>query len=229
MDILQLREKEIFDTLKSIKGMEFVIIGGYAVNAYALPRFSVDCDIVVMDKTELKKIGQKLAGRGYIKEGLSKLDTPYHGEFERYEKEIKEDFRVSMDILVKDVLDRQTNAAFSAKWIFQNSEIIPLRGKTIQEKLRLKIINIDALFAMKMLSCRSTDIRDLFMLVANVKDADWVRLEVSKRHDFNDRFSKIKDKITSKQFKDGLQGVFGVVDDKAFNRHKELILRLGAN
>ena len=50
--MLQLREKEIFETLKKMNNFKFVIIGGYAVNAYTLPRFSVDCDIVIKDKEE---------------------------------------------------------------------------------------------------------------------------------------------------------------------------------
>ena len=47
--MLQLREKEIFETLNKLKGLNFVLIGGYAVNAYTLPRFSVDCDIFLED------------------------------------------------------------------------------------------------------------------------------------------------------------------------------------
>ena len=42
----QIREDEIFKTLKKILKYSFVLIGGYAVNAYTLPRFSIDCDIV---------------------------------------------------------------------------------------------------------------------------------------------------------------------------------------
>ena len=53
MEQLQLREKEIFEMLKKIKKRKFVVIGGYAVNAYTLPRFSVDCDIVIKDNDEL--------------------------------------------------------------------------------------------------------------------------------------------------------------------------------
>lgn len=179
-----------------------------------------------MDETELMKIEQKLVEIGYTKGTASKPNTIY-GEFERYEKRLKDDFEVTIDILIKDVLDRRTNATFSAKWVFQNSEMRVLKGKTIQEELKLRIIDIDALFAMKMLSCRSTDIRDLFMLVLDIEDADWIKQEVSKRYDYNDRFSKIKNKITSKQFKDGLQGVFGFIDDKVFNKHRGLILKLG--
>ena len=56
MDMLQLREKEIFETLRNIRNFKFVVIGGYAVNAYTLPRFSVDCDIVIEDDSQLKDI-----------------------------------------------------------------------------------------------------------------------------------------------------------------------------
>ena len=53
MGMLQLREKEIFETLKQLKKFKFIIIGGYSVNAYTLPMFSVDCDIVIRDKNKL--------------------------------------------------------------------------------------------------------------------------------------------------------------------------------
>jgi len=56
MELLQLREEEIFKTLKALKNLRLVVIGGYAVNAYALPRFSVDCDIVIDDTASMKKI-----------------------------------------------------------------------------------------------------------------------------------------------------------------------------
>lgn len=56
---LQLREKEIFETLKKLDG-EFAIIGGYAVNAYTLPRFSVDCDLVTNDENAPKIISKLL-------------------------------------------------------------------------------------------------------------------------------------------------------------------------
>lgn len=225
MELLQLREKEIFDTLNEIKDFDFVVIGGYAVNAYTLPRFSVDCDIVVKNEIELKKIENRLKEMNYAKISPNNLDMGY-SKFARYEKEIKSNFKVSMDILIRDVIDRQTNSIFSAEWIFKNSEKRILRGKTIYEKLNLSIINPDALFVMKLLSCRPTDIRDLFMLVVYIKDRQWIKQEVETRYNFDDRILKLKDKISSKQFKDGLQGIYGSIDNKLFDKHKLLILEL---
>ena len=225
MYLLQLRENEIFETLKSIKNSNFTVIGGYAVNAYTLPRFSIDCDIVVKDEKDLKKIEAKLINLNYLKI-RNKSNLSYHEKFVRYEKTLENNFKVSIDILIKDVIDRQTNATFSANWVFENSKINVLKGKTINEKLKVRIIDIDSLFVMKMISCRLTDIRDIFMLSPKIKNKKWVKQEISKRYDFSNRLSKVKEVINSKQFKDGLQGVYGYVDDDIFNKHKDILLKL---
>src|SRR3989338_1834036 len=162
MDLLQLREKGMFETLDKIRNFKFAVIGGYAVNAYTLPRFSVDCDIVLENDIEAKRIGKELEKFGYKRKGAE--TEQYDGKFVRYEKEIQKNFRVSMDILVSNVFDRNTKADFSAKWVFENSAARLVKGKTIPEKLRLRVISIDALIVMKFISCRTVDIRDIFML-----------------------------------------------------------------
>ncbi|HIG94433.1 MAG: hypothetical protein QT05_C0009G0009 [archaeon GW2011_AR13] len=227
MENLQLREKEIFETLKKIKKSNFVVIGGYAVNAYTLPRFSVDCDIVIKDRKELEKIEEALLELGYRKEKNYSDEVPYDGNFERYEKELDKNFKVSMDILIGEILDRQTKVKFSADWIFDNSSLRNLQGKTISEQLKIRIINADALLTMKLISCRQTDIRDIFLLINSIKNKKIVKREVSERYDLKDRLSKALNKINSKQFKDELQGVFGIIDNKVFERNKKMITELG--
>ncbi len=226
MNQLQLREKEIFETLKAIKDFEFVIIGGYAVNAYTLPRFSVDCDIVIRNGESLRKITKELSKLGYKEANNENNDLPYHGKFFRYEKIVIENFKASIDILFNEVLDRQTNAVFNAEWIFHNSTVKYLKGKTIIEKLKIRIINLNALIVMKMISCRNTDIRDIFMLSANTKDIDWIKEEISLRHDFKNRFDKIEEKIISNKFRDDLQGVHGHIEQKTFDKHKKAGLKI---
>ena len=222
MEPLQLREEEVFETLKRLKGSKFVVIGGYAVNAYALPRFSVDCDIVIEDHTELDNIEKILLAFGYERKELAKT-----GDFARYEKRLSKSFKVSFDVLIKEVFDRQTNIRISADWIFKNSANRALKGKTIAESLKLRIIDIDALFVMKMISCRPTDIRDLFMMATSIKDKNWVKNEVASRYDFDGRLRKVKEKITSKEFKDGLQGVYGLIDKQTFEKSVNAIVTLG--
>ncbi|MBS3154874.1 nucleotidyl transferase AbiEii/AbiGii toxin family protein [Candidatus Woesearchaeota archaeon] len=218
-----MREKEIFETLKSLKSCNFVIIGGYSVNAYALPRFSVDCDIVIKDKSELEKIEKILLKIGYKKEKLAK-EIQYSGRFCRYEKKIDNNFAVSMDIMMGDVKDRMTKSVFEADWIFENSSMKILKGKTISEELKMRIINIDALLVMKIISCRSTDIRDVFMMFPKAQNKEWIKYEIQKKCDFKDRISKIIEKITSKQFKDELSGVYGYFDQNIFEKYKNAIL-----
>lgn len=227
MDLLQIREDEIFRTLNKIAKYKFALIGGYSANAYTLPRFSVDCDIVVENKNDLEKIGEELIKSGYRKE-KSGSHLSYYGEFFRYEKEIRHNFNVSVDILFSKILDRQTNSTFDAAWVFKNSKIMQVKGKTIPIELKLRVINIDALIAMKIISCRITDIRDVFMLMPKAENAEWIKQEVISRCDFQNRFSKIKEKVASKQFKDNLQGVYGHIDDALFEKHKKAVLSLNA-
>ncbi|MBW2984320.1 hypothetical protein KY361_04350 [Candidatus Woesearchaeota archaeon] len=225
MELLQLREKEIFETLKKIRKFKFVVIGGYAVNAYTLPRFSVDCDIVVEDNDEANKIGKVLERLDYNKEDANKINILYGGKFIRYEKDIGNNLKVSVDILIKNILDRQTNANFSAKWIFENSEVMSLKGKTITEELNLRIINADALIVMKSTSCRIADIRDVFMILTKAKDLEWIKKEIGKRYGIENRLNKIVKKVTSTQFKDNLQGIYGYIDENLFEKQKNYLLR----
>ena len=64
------------------------------------------------------------------------------------------------------------------------------------------------------------------MLAPQVKDFEWVKKEVSGRAKFENRFLRIKDKINSMQFRDNLQGVYGFVDEKVFERNKKLLMIL---
>jgi len=177
---------------------------------HTLPRFSVDCDIVIKDKKELKKIKEVLKKIGYQKIEESKKSTPYHGTFVRYEKEIEKGFKVSMDIFIEKVLDRQTGAVLDAKWIFENAIDQDLKGKTFQEKLKAKVTTRDALIIMKLLSCRETDIRD------EVKDLSFIKNEINKKANFAKQYEKLKNKVLSKDFKNNLQGVFGFLPEQTF-------------
>ena len=119
-------------------------------------------------------------------------------------KKLDNNFAVSMDILIQNVTDRITGVTFTADWIFKNSKIRVLKGKTITEELKVKIVNIDALLVMKIICCRSTDIRDVFMMIPNANDKKWIKSEIESRYNLKDRITKIIEKVTSKQFKDGL-------------------------
>jgi hypothetical protein len=67
------------------------------------------------------------------------------------------------------------------------------------------------------------------MLALQIKDKKWIKEEISKKYNFEERFSRLKENINSKQFKDGLQGVFGLINDELFERHKKEILKIGSS
>jgi len=226
VDLLSLREKEIFETLKKLEGTEFVVVGGYSVNSYALPRFSIDCDIVIKEKNYLKKIELVLFEIGYQKM-TDGNPSPYKGSFSRYEKTLQNNFKVSIDILIEKVTDRQSGDSFSAEWIFQNSENKELRGKTIFDKINVLIIKPDALFIMKFASCRMTDIRDLFMIIDKVEGFQKLKKRIREKEYFSKNFEKIRKLVSSEQFKNNLEGVYGYFDQKIFEKHKKRILELG--
>lgn len=223
--LFSLRENEIFQTLKALSDSSFVMIGGYAVNTYSLPRFSVDCDIVVKNNNQLKQIENLLLKKGYSKKLINKK-AQYSSDFQRYEKKIENNFKVSIDIIINEVIDRLTGVKFKAGWIFENSEMRVLKGKTMTKELKLRIINIDALIVMKIISCRATDIRDVFMMLPHAINKEWIKSEVNLRYNLKERISKIIEKVNSKQFKDGLSGVYGNFDQTIFEKHKKAILML---
>ena len=170
-------------------------------------------------------IGKELVKIGYVRATDTDF-VQYHEDFLKYGKTIAKNFKVSVDILIKNVSDRFTRGLFSAEWIFKNSAVRVLKGKTIQEELRLRIIDPDALLVMKIVSCRTADIRDVFMLAPQAEDKHWIKQEISKRYDFMDRFKKILDKINSAEFKNNLQGVYGYVDKNVFEKHKKSFITL---
>jgi hypothetical protein len=64
---LTFREGQIIQILEKVysESKDFSLIGGYAVDAYSpLPRFSVDCDLVIA-KDSLSKFDDLLKQNGY--------------------------------------------------------------------------------------------------------------------------------------------------------------------
>jgi len=213
--MLELREKEIFFMLEKLKDIDFVLIGGYAVNTYTQPRFSIDCDIVVQNNEDAKKIKDVLIREGY-KEKEINLNVPYRGKFSCLIKQI-DHYSVSFDLLIGTVIDRQTNLKFPAEMIFENSKIRTLVGKTNPVKMKLRIADPELLIVMKLAPSRTSDVRDIFMLLEGNIDVGYVLSEI-KKYGLQKNLQRFKDYITGADFKDNLQGVFGKVDEKTFNK-----------
>jgi hypothetical protein len=222
MDKFAAREKEVFSALEALvqSKCEFAVIGGYAVNAYALPRFSVDCDLVA-SKNGAREVGQKLLACGF-----HRVPPPKHApyvNFVRLEKEVMPSIIAAFDILYEKVHDRQSGATFAAKWVFAHSSVVSLPAKTFAGNLKVRVIDADALFVMKFCSARATDIRDIFMFCDKVKDWEWVKAEITSRVDLASQHRKIMQKVSGTEFRKDLGGVYGYVEPAAFGKRLKIL------
>lgn len=215
------REREILAVLKAIpKSKDYLLVGGYAVNAYTLPRFSIDLDIS-LPKKELDYFRKMLEGLGYKKITNFK-GLPYSGEFERFDKKV-DGINVSMDLLINGVASRQTGAAYGFNYLKENSEIKEIQCRTGNAEAR--VADKAVLAALKINSARKTDIRDLFMLCREGVDAEKIKkhLERVPAEKVREHIAAVKEAIGQEQFKDSVQGVFGLVDEKSFRKAKKKV------
>jgi len=222
MDKLAAREKEVFRALETLtrSKCDFVVIGGYAVNAYALPRFSVDCDLVVLEDGA-RKVGKMLLSCGFHRVPALKHTT--YANFYRFEKEALPGLIAAFDVLMRKVYDRQSGTTFPASWVFSHSSVVSLPAKTFAGQSKVRVISADALFVMKFCCARATDIRDIFMLCDKVDDWKWVKAEIASRVNFMAQHKKIMRKVSGAEYKKDLGGVFGYAEPAAFEKRLKIL------
>ncbi len=225
--IFEERERFIFSMLEELKGkVDFVVIGGYAINAYTLPRFSVDCDLVVKDRKAMLAVKRILESKGFAKRAIGIL-SGYKGEFLCLAT--KKPVVTTFDVLAGNVEDRITKTMFPAELIFKYSAKRIIFGKGSPARIETRVADAEMLFMMKAVSCRKPDIRDVFMLASTKLDKAKI-LKITKETPIpKESIEKIVEKITSKGFKDSLQGVFGMLPEKQFETSKRKLLALLKN
>ncbi len=203
------REMEVLRVIKLFHGLDFIVVGGYGIDAYTLHRFSVDLDVVVK-KEDVEKFEEILKREGYGLESTRKyLDAVYSGEFKRYAKDVGGP--VSVDFLIGSLVSRSTSAAWGFDLLDGNSAKRLVKGLT--ESVEAKVASREALIAMKLHSGRLTDLRDIVMLLATDK-ADMEKVhELLARGDMP-AVKSIIDKfildLGSRNFADSLKGAFAI-------------------
>jgi len=162
------RENEIIRTIKllSDSGIEFMVVGGYAVSALSRHRFSVDCDIVIPEGS-LEAARKLLKAEGYKKVVRRKgFDRAYGGWFENYKKGA-EGFETTIDILVKSLACRDTNAVWGFDYIKKHSIQATMSG--IESSAVCMVPEKELLAAMKLHVSRMADVRDFVMLATDME------------------------------------------------------------
>ena len=207
------REKEILRTIRSMveAGLDFVVVGGYAVSALARHRFSVDCDMIV-SKERLPKVEEVLKRAGYKRhDERTGLDEAYGGEFVNYRKEVA-GFPVTVDLLVNSLVCRSTGAAWGFDYVEKHSVSANILG--IEASVNCRVPEKELLIAFKIHSSRRADVRDIVMLM---EDADSGKvLDHLNRGDIlalKDQVKKIISALGDENLVDSLKGVFTLTVD----------------
>lgn len=217
------RERAVLEALAALPKENAVLVGGYAVNAYVPPRFSVDCDLVVLAKPDA--IESKLVALGYSRE--ERGDAP-SGRYTRYVKGIGKD-KVSFDLLVDAVEDRQTGVVFRKPLFEKHSAERTTTGRLHPARIRLRIADPELLFVMKFVAGRAADVRDAFMLAGEGLDRAVVQ-ELVKGHCPRELVEKragaIRETVSGRTYRDALQGPYGVIPERSFERCKGRLLAL---
>ncbi|MAF36766.1 hypothetical protein CL622_06635 [archaeon] len=199
------RENIIFEMLQLFidNGLDFILIGGYAVSAYK-HRFSVDADIVIR-KEDLKKFEEILKQKKFKKTISKELDNLYSTEFIRYE--IKDELTVSFDLMIGGMGIRQTDSSLSFDTIDKGSSKKTIKG--IEKEIRVRTPSRELLIVMKLQAGRLTDFRDIVALSQDINIAE------IKEHLKNTDQKILKKHITyllslldKKDFIDSFKGVF---------------------
>jgi hypothetical protein len=223
--IFEEREKFTFSVLEKLtrENAEFVVIGGYAINAYTLPRFSVDCDIVVKDKKTTPAVKKVLKSKGFAKKTEGTLSS-YSGKFLSFAT--KKPVLATFDVLAETIEDRLTGTLFPAELIFKYSAKRTIFGKGSPTRLETRVADAEMLFVMKAISSRKSDIRDVFMLASTKLNRKKIN-EISRQVPIpQESIEKITSKVNSTGFKNALQGIFGMLPKKQFETTKKKLFSL---
>lgn len=222
--IMHEREKAVLDALSRLSKEEVVLIGGYAVNVYAPPRFSIDCDLVVLGG--LKAVEAALVEEGYVR--TRRGDVPY-GSYVRYANQAK---GTSFDLLVDSVMDRQTKISFGRDVFEKHSRKRTTVGRVNQVRIEMRVVDPELLLAMKFVVGRRQDVRDLFMLCGGPIDWEAAAAIVKDKclpELRRKRAAEIRASVGATGYRPSLQGAFGKIPDERYEACRSALLRFLTN
>ena len=217
--MLESREVIILESLRELPKTA-VLIGGYAVNAYVPPRYSIDCDLFVFEG--IQQIEKILLTKGFEQTEKGKVHC---GEYLRF---VRKTDKVSFDLLQNAVLDRETGISFEGSFFEQYSKERFTVGRASPIRIKFRIADPELMFAMKFVSARRQDIRDVFMLSGTRLDLDLIKAIVKKKCSLElieKRATSITETVTSIRYRDSLHGAFGKIPDKTFESCRSNLLK----
>jgi hypothetical protein len=217
------RETEIIRVLKVLsEAMDgFVVLGGYAVNAFGQHRFSNDCDLAT-NRDNVPMIDTALLNEGYTLERSDVL-PPIGVTIRAYRKPVLGE-PVSVELSVNRVVCTRTRGIWSYGFIQANSVDAIVAGA--RDSTPSRVAGRNLLVAMKLHAGRDNDSGDVVMLSEGI---DWK--EVARCAACGSKEQLIKQieyaigEISSARFASDLKSNFSMASDMAY-RTKRTILGL---
>ena len=207
------RENEILKTIRSFTnaGLDFIVVGGYAVSGLGRHRFSVDLDVVI-DEKDLDAFTKTLEERGFERSmERAGFDEVYGGRFVSYVKRI-DGLPVTADLLVGSLVCRATGASWSYEYIKRHSIATEVSG--IELSARCRVPERELLIALKIHSGRRADLRDVVVLVEGADVEEIVRhLRRGDLEKLRIQINRMLEMLRDPRLTDSLRGVFAIRRD----------------
>lgn len=199
------RQDELVNTLAAIidADLPYVLIGGWAVSAVGMERFTTDVDIVA-PRSAVDEYEVVLDNREYTKCSESQTAPLYLGTVIRFQKDVGNP--VEFDLMIDSLGCRQTDAEWSYRYLHQHSQ----RSKLdFGGGINVRIPEPELLFAVKLHSGRMADARDLVVL-AQQSDFDRIEKHIhrGKSEKLANQIEIVIDRVTAEGFADSFKGVF---------------------
>jgi hypothetical protein len=154
------RERDLFDGISGLPTTGLVVIGGYAVSARSIPRYSHDIDIV-LDAEAAERLRSFLRGRGFEKtRSREGFEQNYGGSWERWQRA---GGGATVDLLPSSVQDRHFQVPMPFARVARGATPLTLRGLEASE-LRLPVASTEVLIALKLQPLRERDLGDIACL-----------------------------------------------------------------
>jgi hypothetical protein len=205
------RETEIIRILRVLSEATdgFVVIGGYAVNAYGQHRFSVDCELAT-NRDNVPVIDATLLREGYELK-RSEVRPPIGVTIREYAKPIGGE-TTSVLLFVDTVVNTTTRGIWTYKFIQDNSVEAIIVGATSSTPSRVAQRNL--LVAMKLHAGETQDFEDVVMLSERV---DWkavARCAASgSKQQLIDQVDYAIGEMSSAKFASELKSIFAMRSD----------------
>jgi hypothetical protein len=151
------------------------LIGGYAVSAYARPRYSRDLDFVIPTHRESSLVGE-LVENGFVVR--PHRPSGNDGGF-KVATRLKRG-NVTIDLLCGYVRDQSTKVVIPEAWISERHRDVRLLLITGSTDGLVKVCRPEALWVLKLIAGRDQDLGDLFALSTVTVDTDEIRRFLAK-------------------------------------------------